>query len=344
MSTKNCYKGYLNDGEMGFAGEATPPNFRKRGTYEVGDAVVWDTRWEMFRVVPPENIELLDKTVYIPTGVIAIPSSHNVYGTREAGVVALLSASSTTPNTGQITNSKIYWGADYTDSGLTDYNLVPVVKRNGNIVTNELYTFVSNGYLPSDKFSSENETVKAIDGTYYYWDSTAGASFIPSPYLADGSRNSIYYQTEPSASTTNMLSDFAGKSNTEFLCSKSTAQADWRTANSITDKNVTGYYPAACCCWRYYTSGTSQGDWYLPACGELGYIFVRQNKINETIVALQDYFNIELCQFYDSAETEYVSSTELSQNSICSIRFNTGLVWSTGKHLRNYTRPFTRLK
>lgn len=42
-------------------------------------------------------------------------------------------------------------------------------------------------------------------------------------------------------------------------------------------------YPAASCCEMFYTEGTSQGDWYLPSCGELGYIMPRFNKIQEAI-------------------------------------------------------------
>lgn len=37
-------------------------------------------------------------------------------------------------------------------------------------------------------------------------------------------------------------------------------------------------------CYRYYTTGTAQGDWYLPAEGELAYAFPRNKEIVDGLV------------------------------------------------------------
>lgn len=66
--------------------------------------------------------------------------------------------------------------------------------------------------------------------------------------------------------------DMNGKNNTEIVLQYATGQTDWRTASAIISKNTAGYYPLFECAWRYHTSGTVQGDWFVPACGQLYYL------------------------------------------------------------------------
>jgi hypothetical protein len=68
------------------------------------------------------------------------------------------------------------------------------------------------------------------------------------------------------------ITDMNGKANTEAVLQYATAQTDWKTASAITWTDKAGYYPAFECAWRYHTSGTVQGDWYVPACGQINYI------------------------------------------------------------------------
>ena len=68
------------------------------------------------------------------------------------------------------------------------------------------------------------------------------------------------------------ITDMNGKANTEAVLNYATAQTDWRTASAITWANESGYYPIFECAWRYHTSGTVQGDWFVPACGQLYYL------------------------------------------------------------------------
>lgn len=68
------------------------------------------------------------------------------------------------------------------------------------------------------------------------------------------------------------ITDMNGKENTEAVLNYATAQTDWKTASAITFTNAAGYYPVFECAWRYHTSGTIQGDWFVPACGQLYYL------------------------------------------------------------------------
>lgn len=303
------------------------------------------------KLVKTNNLTGKSANRYEPVGVVVIPAEHNVYGTGECGVMALMSASLNTPDVGQISNASITWGAYGTDyPELTNFNLVNKVgiesgtQKTDAVVNNILSSTVDYSYLPSDKNTADAQHTKAIDGTFYYDNNSDWNNCIPSPYLEDGSRNPIYYSTE--LSPYNALSDFAGKSNTEFLCSKATSQPDWRTDATITNNNsstasvAAGYHPAACCCWRFHTAGTNQGDWYLPACGELGYAYVRFKKINDTISALQTHFGKTFCPldtFYD-----YWSSSEYSSYSARLVNFLYGYVDNYDRNYSNYVRPFLR--
>lgn len=72
------------------------------------------------------------------------------------------------------------------------------------------------------------------------------------------------YNTSGSA-----ISDMNGKANTEVVLAYATAQTNWKTDSTIVNSAATGYYPLFECSWRYHTSGTVQGDWYIPSCGQL---------------------------------------------------------------------------
>ena len=71
---------------------------------------------------------------------------------------------------------------------------------------------------------------------------------------------------------TGASTDFNGKANTQAVLQYATAQTDWKTASAITWTNASGYYPLFECAWRYHTSGSVQGDWFVPACGQLNYL------------------------------------------------------------------------
>lgn len=481
----------------GAKGKANADNIAKINdilydTMDVGNAVLVNRRTLEKVSVPPYQLNKYAPEEWEPIGVVVIPTSHDVYGTGEAGVMALKSASLTTPDIGQTSNADIAWGAYGTDyPELNNFN-----QANTLSVNNEDYVlgYTAYPYLPSDNFYGN----LSLDSIARY----IGNPNAPSPYNADGSRNPLYFATgaiEPTppiygegvlattpglnvswetqtgvwneeqnddsydgkqfksvspgssgstvirckfsgiagkitfkckydgendydyltignldtictrtsyrdslkgvagvwsevefnipdtnehyvefcyskdisgdtapdcatvfilsekrevlqfglsgaGTTANALSDFAGKSNTEFLCSKATKQENWRTDDTITNNYNAGYHPAACACWRFHTVGTSQGDWYLPACGELGYCVVRYKLINETIAVLQAWSGKTYCSlaqkyFWSSS----VYNPDYTSNYARTVLFNTGEVYYDSRNASCYVRPFLRL-
>lgn len=75
------------------------------------------------------------------------------------------------------------------------------------------------------------------------------------------------------------ITDMNGKANTEAVFQYATAQTDWRTASAITWTKAAGYYPLFECAWRYHTSGTVQGDWFVPAAGQLYYLQTNSEEL-----------------------------------------------------------------
>lgn len=185
---------------------------------------------------------------YEPIGIVVIPSSHDVYGTGECAVLSLKYMNYTTPNEGSISYQSIIWGGFGVDTSL--YNYTSAATIGSATAQTETVSFTGYPYLPSDAFT-ETTCTKDTNASYY---SSSVDNAAPSPYLTDGSRNLQYY-----TSGNNALSDFNGVSNTKIITDLATGE-DWKTATSITNSKDSGYYPAACCCWRYKPTGTVQGD------------------------------------------------------------------------------------
>lgn len=275
-----------------------------------------------------------------PIGVVVIPSSHDVYGTGECAIMSLNYMNCTTPDEGSISYQGIYWGDYNTDiTGMTNFNKVPYIATRASAQT-DTYSPTINGtsgytYLPSDNFTG---STCGHDTSAKYYNTSAKSA--PSPYLTDGSRNPLYYQTSSPSTTANTLSDFDGVGNTKVLTGLATGE-NWKTATSITNNSESTYYPAACCCWRYSTVGTVQGNWYLPACGELGYLCARLKTINNAIQYLID------SGFSDSrslvAINYFWSSSESSSSNARLVSMYDGGVYNYGKNYNNYVRAFLRV-
>ena len=217
---------------------------------------------------------------YVPIGVVVVPGSHNVYGDGTCGVMSMKAMTCDTPSTGGNSNEIMYWG-DYRTyvSSLPNLNQAPIVGtisspgNSSSTITGQ----TSIAYMPSDLFTSKQ---CPHDTNAYYVSRYSHDAAAPSPYLTDGSRNHGYYQTTSPSSSNNALADFDGIGNTAKIITQrgSKDYSSWTpTYNSESD------YPAASCCDMFYTEGTQQGDWYLPAMGELGYMMARLKAINEAI-------------------------------------------------------------
>lgn len=306
------------------------------GKYDVGNLVLYD-KINQKKIV----IDINDKSNrfsierYTPIAVVVIPQSHDVYGNGKAGAMSLLAMSRVNPDTGLNVVKGIRWGGYGVSPSYV--GRFPYVVNIDN-TTGELIdgTF---GYLPSDKTIGE----VCIDDPLVAYSETSNLS--PSPYLFDietntYNRNPKYYSTE--VTVLNALSHFRGKENTEELTSLATAQANWKTDTTIENNTIKNYSPAACCCWRFHTDGTNQGDWYLPACGELGYIPPRFDYIELTISALSIWSGIS----FTSLKQDIPFWTCLLYDSKYSwtIKLTTGKVEPGLKNNSYCVRPFLRCK
>ena len=214
---------------------------------------------------------------YTPIGIVVVPGSHNVYNDGSCGVMSLKGMDCDNPSQGAASNEYMYWGVYGTDiSTLRNLDQVPTGNQANGLPTGES----GYAYLPSDNFSG---TQCAHDTDVYY----NSSPYIPSPYLTDGSRNPGYYQTTSPSSSNNALADFDGRGNTNKIITQR-GNKDYSSWKPTYDTQAD--YPAASCCDMFYTEGTQQGDWYLPACGELGYIMPNLKKINEAITKMRNAY------------------------------------------------------
>ena len=294
-------------------------------------AVFYDSSTGSFVKLYPYQITEANPN-YTPIGVEVVPAEHNVYGTGHAGVMSLAEMSLVTPDVGSSEYQYMWWGGNGTDTSLPNYDVVNYIGSGGNLNNGVVQGTTNYAYLPSDQFS----TVIGLDGksNYYYNDSD---KYAPSPYNADGSRNEAYYTTV--YSTTNALSDFDGVGNTKVLTDLATAQSDWK--ESITVEY--SYYPLACCCWRFHTVGTDQGQWYFPACGEMGYVINRFNAINETINKIKSVYSSVVAVALDTSGT-YCSSSEWSADSPWVVETGDGIIGAAAPAAAYYhVRSFFRL-
>ena len=276
------------------------------------------------------NISTYPSSRYVPIGVVVVPGSHNVYGDGSCGVMSLKEMNCDTPSTGGTSEQGMYWGVyDTNISGLPDLDQVPTGNTSNGIPKGS----TSSGYLPSDNFSG---TQCAHDTDVYY----SSTPYIPSPYLTDGSRNPGYYQTSSPSSSNNALADFDGIGNTEKIIT----QRGTKDYNSWTPGIETeADYPAASCCDMFHTEGTQQGDWYLPACGELGYIMPHFNKINEAIDKMRTAYGSSVGVTLSSYDY-YWSSSEYDSGNARRVYTNRGTVISYRKNLSIRVRAWLRVK
>lgn len=265
---------------------------------------------------------------YTPIGVVVIPPSHDVYGTGEGAVMSLKYMNYTTPNEGSINYQSIYWGSYGGYTPIYDYTSVATIGY--TTAQTETVSFTGSAYLPSDAFTA----ITCIKDTNASYSTSVKKSAAPSPYLTDGSRNSQYY-----TNGNNALSDFDGVGNTNVLTGLATGE-DWKNTTSITNTSEKTYYPAACCCWRYSTVGTVQGNWYLPACGELGYLCARFKTINNAIQYLINSGFSNSCSLV--ASHWFWSSNDLDNYKARYVKMDNGTVAGANKKVDHYVRAFLR--
>ena len=92
--------------------------------------------------------------------------------------------------------------------------------------------------------------------------------------------------------------------NTKRCVFKATNQD--KTSDKVNNNGGEGYCAPACCCDRYSTPGTKQGDWYLPMPGELYQLANNKTVINEKRTALVGSGFSESDDYYWSSREDTV--------------------------------------
>ena len=105
-------------------------------------------------------------------------------------------------------------------------------------------------------------------------------------------------------------SQVGGKWNTKRCVFKATNQD--KTSDKVDNNKGEGYCAPACCCDRYSTPGTKQGDWYLPSTGELNKLYENKTIINEKRTAIKGSGFSESNGYWSSRE--YSSNDEYFVN------------------------------
>ena len=261
----------------------------------LGDIAYWNG-WKVKTIAKDK----WDSSLGTPIGVVVIPE-----GMLPDGKARMISLKDVDEN-GNASSSLngIEWSVERTDTSLTRYTQVPITLDNKITSSSDSY-----GCLPSDKFSALASF--ADPKSFYNYDNYD--RFIPSPYLGDDKTMNPDYSMDISGN--NALSDFNGLQNTEVLVGLG---SDYTAANAA---------------WNY-KDGVSDTQWYLPAMGELGFLMLRLNAINETISEVGEVV---------IDEERIWSSSECSNFTVYGLTCKNGYVQSYNKITINNIRPFGML-
>lgn len=248
-----------------------------------------------------------------PVGICVAPASHFADGKSRFMSLKEMTTSSTE---GITSHEGIVWNTTNTDAGLTKFATVAVVDGEGVVKGVNEY-----GFIPAKRAAwSGNTAITAttLDGVYYGQGDPNNLSAYP--FLEDGSLNPNYAATTLSGSPIiNSLSDVNGAANTTYLV------------------GLGNTYKAANAC-RRFTPGTHNGEWYLPAMGELGYTIASFDDINVKIAAAGNDKGVQL-----DGSAAYWSSTECSETYACYLSMYDGSVDSYNKSSNHYVRAFLAL-
>ena len=310
-----------------------------------GDICIVDNNTLDKYFIEPDTIELINPNCYTPIGVVVVPASHTDDGTVR--LMSLASMDYNNPDNGNtIGHIEIAWGGYNSDVPDLSYKTAMPYITNTNYAgigsTQQLVGWrTTSGAVPemSSDYYDNSYPNPFDEGACFGRDY---GMLAPSPYLTGGGKNEIYHSI---ANTGNVYADMDGKGNTEkILAVDNGVSTSWQTASTITNNtsNSTNTQPhtAAQCCWRYHTFGTQQGDWYLPAGGELGYLASRWKAINTSInkIISSGFEALALPVGYSLG-----SSTENSTLHAMGLYFYSGyacLYYYSTKNYSRYVRAF----
>lgn len=189
----------------------------KKWLYDVGDVIVYDKTRRTKHAIDPNRLSEISPEDYEAIGVVAIPSSHDVYGTKEAGVIALKFNNHYTPDSGGEAISTV-WGHQYNNIG-NNTQIGGLGRTNNYPIDTLLLETITEGYLPTEY----GEGIASMYGLKYdssLPNSNNSQTYIPSPYNDNGTKNSLYEKS---------IEGFKGKEKSKMLI-QAYNKEDWKTA------------------------------------------------------------------------------------------------------------------
>lgn len=247
-----------------------------------------------------------DTTTFTPIAVLVIPKSHTRDGKCRG--MSLRYMDFATPEDGGNNNTKtMMWGVTGTNLPLTDFSSATT----GNVPLGGTLGVTANPYIPSDDFSGDASEVDKVGG--FSISRYAGTTpYAPSPYGENGSANSQWWE----GASNNQIqanTDMNGEANTAAIISavSSSSASGVLIPDSGAITNAQENYPAAVCCYRFKGAGYTDHSWYLPACGELGYMVARQKAINDSLTAIKEKYGTSVATVLTKT-TYHWTSTEYS--------------------------------
>lgn len=217
-----------------------------------------------------------------------------------------------TPEVGTLNNDTMCFSPNGDIGEIRNYNVVVVEDGSGGLKTNGFGYLSKNGMYASTTLR------------------------IPDPYLSDMSRNPDYYNTK--LSTYNCMSDFGGRTNSNGVLS-ARGKKDYITWKPV--YNAGADYPAVSACDMYSVDGVTQGQWYLPAAGEWGYVMSKWDIIRDSISTLNAAYGNIYKQLEDNSS--YWTSTEHNTQNIRYVHTDNGM-GHVAKTSTNKVRAFTIIR
>lgn len=293
-------KGFINGSWKDIASST----ITKKKDIVVGTIVLYNKDANLMEFVSPDKLAEHNPEIEEPIGIVVTPSSHDVYGTGEVGVMSLKGLNVNNPDSGSTSNSEIRWGLYGQEiDGIKEWECFPEIGF-GVTLYSEVKASVSYALFPSDnpEFTTKIPGTDKKSGYRTPEDGSDAEPLAPSPYAEDGeSKNPDFFTAEIGK---NAFRDFNGKGNTATYLKYATYPSTWKTdstlpswgwtatteGNTMWNPNIA---PAVMGSWRYHTVGTNQGDWYIPSIGELAYLLARIHTIENSIALVEEWASIE---------------------------------------------------
>ena len=254
----------------------------------------------------------IDLTKGTPIGMVVIP--RNFIPSSPKGRVMSLVNMSCSGFTGTTSDETMYFGLNNVSLTSTTemkyYSGLPHYGTGTNVSTTNFNGYRwYNLFYPTDRFDDgQPQHIQSPEYKNGHYSSSGSSDYHGvCPYIMDDSGN-ITFNEKYISGDTNACSDLDGYNNTEILASFATATTDWKTANKIYNVASEGYAPCAQACKRFNVGGL---EWYLPACGEMGFLMPKKQVLRNQLQKLIDNGGTA-AQFNDENYKIMSSSTSYS--------------------------------